>query len=306
MGGIMTPPRQVIAGRTYMVTRRVAQRQFLLRPSKKTDEAFVYCLTVAAKRYGMKVCWLMVMSNHYHAGIHDEHGRFPEFFRYFHSLLARCINCFYGRWENLWATEQTGALHLGDDEAVFDKMIYSLCNAVQSDLVDRVDRWPGFCSYRYQLEDRPIVVARPTWFFDKKGGMPKHVELRFDRPPQFAHVSSAKWADKIQSAVGRAEADAAAKRMQQGRRVLGRKAVRRQSPSSYPHSNSLRRTLRPRVATKNKWRRIELLRRNRFFQRRYREAYTRRRAGELEVTFPYGSYKLRVQGLVRCEPPPSH
>ncbi|HMR73737.1 MAG TPA: hypothetical protein PKD61_01455, partial [Polyangiaceae bacterium] len=57
-------------------------------------------------------------------------------------------------------------------------------------------------------------------------------------------------------------------------------------------------------ATKNKWRRIELLQLNRYFQRRYREAYARRSSGDTEVVFPHGSYKLRVQGLVRCEPPP--
>ncbi|HMR74113.1 MAG TPA: hypothetical protein PKD61_03345, partial [Polyangiaceae bacterium] len=253
----MTPPRQVLAGRTYMLTRRVAHRQFLMRPSTETDAAFVYCLAVAAERYDMRVCWVMVMSNHYHAGIHDTHGCFPEFCRYFHSLLARCINCFYGRWENLWASEPTGALHLGDPNAVFDKMIYSLCNPVNDDLVDRVRNWPGFSSYGHQLADRPVKAIRPHWFFDEKGSMPKQVALRFARPPEFAHLSITQWAEKIETAVAYKEAEAKAMRKIAGRGVLGSKAVRRQSPFSYPRSSSERRRLRPRVATKNKWRRIE-------------------------------------------------
>jgi len=290
----------------YMITRRVSQRQFLMRPSETTGAAFAYCLAVAAERYGMKVCWVMVMSNHYHAGIYDEHGNFPEFIRYFHSLLARCINCFYGRWENLWASEQTGALHLGDADAVFDKMIYSLCNAVKDHLVDRAHNWPGLCSYGCQLANRPLVATRPHWFFDKKGSMPKRIELHFERPRAFAHLSHDEWTEKLMNAVAQEEAKAADVRKAGGRRVLGRKAVRRQSPFSYPKTNSERLGLRPRVASKNKWRRIEMLKRNKHFQDCYRRAYARRCAGNADVLFPHGSYKLRVQGLVRCEPPPTH
>ncbi len=35
----------------HMITRRCTQRKLLLWPSKKTDEAFVFCFAVAAKRY---------------------------------------------------------------------------------------------------------------------------------------------------------------------------------------------------------------------------------------------------------------
>ena len=39
---VMTAPRQVLPGTTYLVTRRCAQRQFLLRPSKLVNEIFSY------------------------------------------------------------------------------------------------------------------------------------------------------------------------------------------------------------------------------------------------------------------------
>ncbi len=83
--------------------------------------------------------------------------------------------------------------------------------------------------------------------------------------------------------------------------MLGRKAILRQSPFSCPKSFAERRGLRPRVASKNKWRRIEMLQADKHFQQRYREAYRRRSAGDLEVLFPLGTYKLRVQGMVSCE-----
>ncbi|MBK8480670.1 MAG: hypothetical protein IPL40_05785 [Proteobacteria bacterium] len=43
----MILPRRVIAGETLIVTRRCAQRQFLLRPSATANGIIGYCLAVA-------------------------------------------------------------------------------------------------------------------------------------------------------------------------------------------------------------------------------------------------------------------
>jgi putative transposase len=288
-----------------MFTRRCAHRQYLLRPSKQVNQAIVYCYAVAAQKRSMTVYWLLAMSNHEHDGANDDKGQYPDFLRYFHSLLARCLNVHLGRWEGLWADEQPGALHLGDAEAIFDKMIYSLTNPVQAHLVDKALNWPGFSSLPYQLSGKPVVVKRPKWFFDPNGKMPAEVELRFERPPEFAHLSQQEWADKIRAAVAAVERKAAAERQRTGRRVVGRKAILRQSPFSCPKSCTRRRGMRPRVAARNKWRRIELLRQNQQFLRDYRQAFARRRSGELDVEFPYGTYKLAVQGLCRVAAPPA-
>jgi hypothetical protein len=221
--------------------------------------------------------------------------------RDFHGLAARCLNARLGRWENFWASESSGVLELGDADAVFGKQIYSLSNQVKDNLVDRVLNWPGVNSYRYQLADKPVVVKRPKWFFDDDGDMPEEVELRFVRPPEFAHLTHEQWAEQILAAVTEEEEKAARKRLAEGKRLIGRKAIRRQSPFSCPKSFAKRRGLRPRVASKNKWRHIEMLQADKHFQRLYREAYSKRRAGDLGVVFPMGTYKLRVQGLVSCE-----
>ena len=205
-----------------------------------------------------------------------------------------------GRWENFWATEQTGALHLGDADAIFDKMIYALTNPVKDHLVDKVFNWPGFNSLRYQLEDKPVVVKRPRWFFDPDGEMPEQVELRFKRPPEFAHLTQEQWAAKLRASAEEVERRAAQERQRTGRPIVGRKAILRQSPYSCPRKTTERRALRPRVATKNKRRRIELLRAYKAFVASYREAFARRRTGEHTVVFPSGTYKLRELGLVRC------
>jgi len=61
----MTLPREVIAGRFYMVTRRCTQRLFLLRPDEATNNAFLYCLAEAAQRFDIDVLLPCAMSNHH-------------------------------------------------------------------------------------------------------------------------------------------------------------------------------------------------------------------------------------------------
>jgi putative transposase len=58
----MTPPRQVLAGTVYLVTRRCAQREFLLKPTALTTAIFKYVLAVAARRYGVLLHAACVMS----------------------------------------------------------------------------------------------------------------------------------------------------------------------------------------------------------------------------------------------------
>ena len=112
-----------------MVTRRTAGRCFFLRPSKEANQAYVFCFALAAKRYDIDVYWLSTLSNHHHPGLHDRLGNYPEFLRYFHSLLARCLNVQLGRWEHFWSAEQSGVLHLADGESIFDKNVYALTTA---------------------------------------------------------------------------------------------------------------------------------------------------------------------------------
>jgi len=301
----MTQPRQVVEDRSYMLTRRCSERRFFLRPCKEVEQAFMYCFAVAAQRYQLVAYWIVVMSTHHHDGVRDPLGNYPDFLRYFHSLLARCLNVHLSRWEAFWSTEQSGVVHLGDADAIFDKMIYSLGNPVADHLVDKVCYWPGFSSLRYQLSDKPVVVKRPHWFFDPDGDMPEQAALRFERPPEFAHLSHEQWCDKIRAALAEQERKAAEQRQRTGGKIVGRKAILRRSPYSCPTSCSERRALRPQVATKNKRRRIELLKALEHFRSSYRQAFDRRRGGNTDVLFPFGTFKLRVQGLVCCAPAPA-
>jgi putative transposase len=58
--------------------------------------------------------------------------------------------------------------------------------------------------------------------------------------------------------------------------------------------------LNPRVAARDKWKRIEALSRLKEFLSAYRAAWTERRRGMQGVIFPAGTYLLRVLHRVEC------
>jgi putative transposase len=298
----MTVPRRVMPGRSLMITRRCTQRMFLLRPDAVTNEIFLFCLGVAAERFGIEINWVAVESNHYHAGIHDPDGSYPEFLCYFHALVARAMNVHRGRRENFWSSEQTHVLELLDAESVFHSLVYGLTNPVKDHLVDKVFNWPGVSSLRYQLASGSVTVKRPSPFFSKNGDLPEQITVRFVRPREFEHLSEEEWQAMVGDGVFAKERALADERVRAGIKVVGRKAVRRQSPFSSPKTPTPRRP-RKRVAGRDQERCRAALQQHEEFVVRYRVALRRKRDGE-DALFPAGTYLLRVRGLVNCEPHP--
>ena len=61
--------------------------------------------------------------------------------------------------------------------------------------------------------------------------------------------------------------------------------------------------MKPRVAAKNKWRRIEALQRLKEFTAAYREAWLRWKQGYTDVVFPAGTYAMAKYAHVSIESP---
>ena len=282
-------PRQVLPRQFYLITRRCSQRQFFLRPDETTNNAFVYCLIDAALRCEIDVLLPCAMSNHYHAVIYDRAGRYPEFIEHFHKLLARSQNALRGRWENMWSCEQTCVVKLVDREAVIDKLVYTATNPVQDHLVDRVHHWPGVNGLTALLAGRPLRATRPLHFFRTDGPMPDALELPLTIPAELGPAPAVR--SELRDRVRAVELEREAERGRTGRRVLGRRAVLAQSWREFPASVETRRNLRPQVASRSKWARIEALLRNRAFVIEYASARDRWQNG-VPAVFPPGTYWL--------------
>lgn len=286
----MTLARPVYAGSASMITRRCTQRQFLLRPDRETNNAFVYCLAVAAKRNSVVLMGFIQMSNHLHDAAFDRDGNLPAFYEDFHKLLAKCMNAYRGRWENFFATEQTCVVRLETADALIEKLVYIATNPVLDGLVATVDEWPGASGYRALLEGRALVARRPRHFFSEDGDMPEEVTLELTIPPELGGRDAILAA--VQERVAAVEASEALNRARSGKRPLGRYAVLRQSWRDSPTSREPRRTLRPTFAARSLWARLEAIQRKREFAAAYRRALLAYRAG-LPAVFPAGTYWLQ-------------
>lgn len=273
-----------------MLTRRCTQRQFLLRPDDEMNNAFIYCLAVAAQRHNITIMNFVQMSNHLHDAIFDRLGTAPAFYQCFHQLLAKCVNALRGRWENVFANGQTSAVQLETQDALVDKLAYVATNPVNDGLVERVDEWPGASGFQALLTGMPLRATRPRHFFADDGDMPEEVTLEMTIPPELGNREAL--VEAVRARVARIEQEAARKRAAAGTKVLGRHAILSQSWRDSPATYEPRRRLRPTIAARNLWARLEAIQRKRDFITAYRKARRALLAGT-PILFPHGTYWLR-------------
>ncbi len=293
----MTAPRQIVAGSTYLVTRRCSERRFFLRPSRRVNQVFLYLLALAAERFDIRVHVLCVLSNHVHIVLSDPHALLPAFHQLLDALVARAVNASLGRWEDFWAPGSYSAVKLLSTADVVEKCAYVLANPVAAGLVGAGSAWPGLWSAPDRVGGEAYVVKRPAHFFDPKGGLPDEVTLRLTAPPGFE--SPEQFRDELKRALERKENEARELWRARGG-FLGIARVLAQKPTARPGPGEPRRVLNPRVAGRDKWKRIEALGRFVEFLRAYRVAWKARRAGEAGAVFPHGTYLLRVLHGVPC------
>jgi len=290
----MTAPRQVLNGTTYLVTRRCAQRQFFLRPCKTTNDIFLYLLAVAAHRFDIQVHAFCVLSNHFHLVVTDPHARLPAFHQFLDALVARALNASIGRWEAFWAPNSYSAVTLVSASDILDKTAYVLANPTAAGLVRAGRLWPGLWSAPERVGGDAYEVVRPKHFFDPKGALPEKATLELTPPQGF---TAKEFRERLATSLADREAEAA-RDARSG--FLGVARVLSQKPTDRPRPGEPRRSMSPRVAARDKWKRIEALGRLVEFLRSYRSAWSKRREGRADAIFPCGTYLLRVAHGVPC------
>jgi REP element-mobilizing transposase RayT len=297
----MAHPRRVEPGATYLVTRRCSQRSFRLRPCAEVNRIFLYCLAFACRRTGVLVHAVCVMSNHHHLVVTDPCGVLPDFLRELHRLTAKAMNAFQGQWENLWAAEPCNVVRLVTDDDVDDRIAYTIANPVAAGLVKHPDEWPGIASWG----DHSLRVERPKWYFSSEGSCPSHLELTFTRPPIRDRESqdATLWKERVRNVIRDNVLAAHRELKTEGREFFGRKAVMASSFAQRAVSYERKRGVIPTFAARSREVRDELRRIERRFRASYREAFTLWRSGLRSVSFPFGTWQMRVVHAVSVQPP---
>jgi REP element-mobilizing transposase RayT len=292
----MTAPRQVLRGTAYLVTRRCAQRQYLLKPTRTTREVCRYLLGVAAQRYGVRLHAYCFLSNHYHLVVTDPQGRLPAFLQFFDALVARALNAHLGRSENFWAPDAVSAVALGSPRDVVDKAGYTLANPVAAGLVRSTRQWPGLWSAPDAIGAGAVSVRRPAHFFAEAGSLPDVIDLEIVEPP--ATTRPGEFREQVAAALAWREADAV--RQREGLGFLGAARVLARPVTARPRTGETMGGLRPQAAARRTARRVEMLRGLADFVNAYRCALGAWRRGDRETRFPEGTYLMRVLHGALC------
>jgi hypothetical protein len=242
------------------------------------------------------------MSNHIHIVLTDREARLPDFGQFFDSLVGRAMNFRLGRSEHFWAPPSFSAVALTQPADVVSKISYTLANPVAAGLVCRGELWPGLWSAPGDLGGQPLEFKRPVDFFRQKGAtsLPERASLHLTAPDGFDPV----WLRKELSVALEAKEQTTALELAAcGRSFLGVRKVLAQSPLASPNHGKARAGFNPRVACKDKWRRIQALGQLVRFIQDYRRALEAWRSGAARVLFPAGTYLMRVLHNAPCEAP---
>jgi REP element-mobilizing transposase RayT len=294
----MTAPRQVLEGTTYLVTRRASERRLFLRPSKQTNAIVGFLLSALAERYGILLHAVCVMSNHLHFVLTDPHARLPEFLRDLDALVARAMNRLLRRSDAFFERDSYSAIPLETPTDILDKMVYVLANPIAAGLVRHGSEWPGLWFAPTLIGGEGVAFDRPKEFFREKGPLPAKARLRLHPPPSFENEPGL--VAELLRRLARAEDEATARLGAAGRSFLGVARVLAQKWYARPRTDEPHGTLNPRVACKDKWKRIEALLRLAEFRSAYGDALAAWKAGVRDVTFPSGTWLMRVQHGVCC------
>ena len=234
----------------------------------------------------------------------DPDARVVDFQRDCHSIITRYLNSSHGEFESMWSAKPPSRVACVEPSDIIDKIAYTLANPVSSFLVREGRSWPGV---RAAWPAKPRIVERPPGFFvdeEDGGSWPATATLTFHRPPGYDQLSDDELAAVIAETTEQAEAKARQQASEAGIQFLGRRAARKQSRYSYPKSREPRFGISPQVAARSKWARIERLEQNRLWLETYEAQLQLFMAGDRDVLFPFGTYKLRVTCGVRCASPP--
>ena len=287
---------------------------------KRLIELQGYLLAVGAEKYDIDINALLFYSNHNHLTLEDVLANMPRFFQWFNGLLARGINFLRGRQESVWAPGSYNAVALNSEDRVLDKIAYTMMQPVKDGIVEKASHWGGLSSQIERMFE-PRTFERDSDFFRDDGPLQDVAVLQVKKNRLFENVSDSDYVEMIKERCERLVVESRAKRTQSGKRVLGRKALRNLDWTYTPAAKSTvkKKTIvklsggkekvvnndriKPRFAYRTAEERREQASRHKRFQRDHRQSLDAYLAGDTDVLFPYGTYKMRVQFGVRCRGP---
>ncbi|QDG49589.1 hypothetical protein FIV42_02185 [Persicimonas caeni] len=166
------PLRQQEKDAIYEIVNRTQHQFHGLSPDadEVVNKIILGLLAKYAWIYGVEIFAFCFMSNHFHILARCKSLQLHLFMRDFQSQIARKMNALRGRTGTFWERRYTATKVL-DDDAMIDRLRYTVCNPCESDLVSHPKKWPGLCSWQIHDNGEPLVgevVDRETYWREKR------------------------------------------------------------------------------------------------------------------------------------------
>jgi REP element-mobilizing transposase RayT len=224
------------------ITCRVIQRRFLLRPSPLLTAIIIGTLARFQKRYKMRICSLIYLSNHCHLLLRPRSvQQLASFMRDVNSKIAREAGRLHGWREKLWGRRYTDIVTSHEPEAQIARLRYLLEQGCKEGLVASPRHWPGASSIRALMSGEPlegIWIDRTEQFRAGERGEPNpdvaftstH-RLELSPLPCWEELTAHQCQATIRSMVREIEDE------MEGVEVLGKQAICEQDPHDRPASS---------------------------------------------------------------------
>ncbi len=241
------PLRRILPGRLYGATTRTLHARLLLRPSELLNTIVKGIIALAAKRYGVKVCYFVVMSNHVHLLVIPEtQERMRAFMNFVNGNLAQEAGKLHGWREKFWSRCYR-LIEISDEpEAQVSRLRYLLAHGCKEKLVKRPNDWPGASALQGLLGDQTVTghwFDRTAEYHARRRGekvtswdFASLETLEIEPLPCWSELDSEQRKHLVEAIVDEIEESTRQQLKESGESVLGARRVLRQDPHSTPNA----------------------------------------------------------------------
>ena len=146
------------------VTTRTFQGRFFMKPTPQVREIVLGIVGRAQRIYGMEVCLITFMSNHWHGLLVPTDARqLARFMNYVNGEVARKILPLTSWDGKFWGRPYDAIIVTDEPAAQRARFEYLLSHGVKEQLVERPEQWIGANGAGAWLEGRPLK----GYWFDK-------------------------------------------------------------------------------------------------------------------------------------------
>jgi putative transposase len=292
----MTQPRQIVPGSTYLITRRVLRRHYLLTPDAFINNLFVFFLAVLGAKYGIVFHAFCLLSTHEHLILTDTESNLPKFLCEYHRLTALVLKV-YRKWQGAaWDSDKPSIVHLQTPEAVAQAIAYVMANPTECWAVKNAADWPGLISNPQDLWKGTWTATKPTVYLNQNSDRwPARATLSLQMPAMlkrgFANPLSV-----IKTEYQARLNEAHEKARTEGKHFMGPERIKKVSPYQRATSWEDLHELNPTFAVgrgQDEARKLAI-KAIKAFRGAYRAALELWRAGNRLVQFPAGTWWMKM------------